>query len=136
MNYQIDSMTRDGLLRATLTLEYNHTGEDMAWPGGPYTNYVRVLSQNGSKLTGALRITDTGEEDIFKSVVIAKEGQYTSFESGFKLDPGKTLKLVFKYDLPVEQSITKDFKDYSLYWQKQPVHMTMDLRSYSTRRLE
>lgn len=34
MDYTIISATRDGLLRAELNLNYNHTGQDYSWPGG------------------------------------------------------------------------------------------------------
>ena len=44
MEYTVTSKTRDGLLRGELTLTYNHTGEDESWPGGPYTNYLRILT--------------------------------------------------------------------------------------------
>jgi hypothetical protein len=121
MSYEISSMTRDGLLRANLYLDYSHTGKDSAWPGGPYKNYLRVLSQNGSKLTGAKIIREgVAEEDIFKTVVISKEGNFNSFELGFTLDPSKSVRVVLSYDLPQNLSITKEAVDYSLYWQKQP----------------
>jgi len=121
MKYEITSQTRDGLLRANLYLEYSHTAEDGAWPGGPYTNYVRVLTQDGSKLTGAKVINgNSPEEDIFKKVVISKEGKYNSFETSFVLKPKTTLKLTLSYDLPQNLSLIKDYKEYSLYWQKEP----------------
>ncbi len=53
MDYEVTGQTRDGVMRATLTLEYKHMGKDLAWPGGVYRNYVRVLTQKGTKLTGA-----------------------------------------------------------------------------------
>ncbi len=53
MDYQVASLTRDGVLRGKVTVEYKHNGKDYAWPGGEYRNYVRILTQNGSKLTGA-----------------------------------------------------------------------------------
>lgn len=121
MTYEINSMTRDGLLRANLYLDYDNTADSNAWPGGPYTNYVRVLSQAGSKLTGAKILLNGSEEtDIFKDVVIAKEGKYESFETSFKINPKETVRIVFSYDLPVGLSITKEQKKYSLLWQKQP----------------
>lgn len=120
MTYEILSMTRDGLLRANLYLDYSHTGKDLAWPGGPYKDYVRVLTQNGSKLTGARFIRDGEEEDIFNNVVITKEGLYNSFEFGFTLEPTKSIKVILSYDLPQNLSATKENKDYDLLWQKQP----------------
>ncbi len=121
IGYEISSMTRDGLLRANVYLDYDHTGKDAAWPGGPYKDYVRVLTQNGTKLTGAKIIRDgQAEEDIFKDVVIAKEGQYNSFEMAFTLEPGKKVRIVVSYDLPQELSVTKESGNYNLLWQKQP----------------
>ncbi|HOA18587.1 MAG TPA: NAD-dependent epimerase/dehydratase family protein [bacterium] len=121
MNYTVNSMTRDGLLRASLTLDYEHSGKDMAWPGGPYKDYVRVLTQEGSKLTGARIINGSGEEvDIFKDIIISQEGKYNSFETSFILNPQESVKIIIEYDLPQTLSITEDNKYYELYWQKQP----------------
>ncbi len=121
MTYEINSMTRDGLLRADLYLDYKNTAENDAWPGGPYINYVRVLVQDGSKLTGAKIIYDGDEEkDIFKDVVISRVGKYVSFETDFRLNPLDSVRVVLNYDLPIELSVTKDSKKYSLLWQKQP----------------
>ena len=53
MAYTVSSQTRDGVLRGELTLNYTHTGTDYAWPGGEYKNYIRVFTQQGTKLTGA-----------------------------------------------------------------------------------
>jgi len=120
-SYTVDSITRDGLLRASLAMEFKHTGESSAWPGGPYTDYVRVLTQDGSKLTGAKFIyADNTSLDITDRIGVAKEGKYTSFETTFKLEPKQYLTLVLSYDLPPALSITKDMKTYSLLWQKQP----------------
>jgi UDP-glucuronate decarboxylase len=121
MVYQVSSQTRDGLLRGVLTLTYKHTGENSAWPGGPYTNYVRVLTQDGSVLTGALlKFEEEEEQDIFEEIVIAKVGPYNSYETYFTLEPQESVQLIFSYDLPESISITKDSTEYVLYWQKQP----------------
>lgn len=120
MSYEVSSLTRDGLLRANLTLDYKNTAESDAWPGGPYTDYLRVLVQNGSKFTGAKIVYNDGkEEDISKDVVISSVGRYPSFETGFKLDPGDSLKVIFSYDLPEKMSLSKGLSGYSLLWQKQ-----------------
>ena len=120
MDYQINSLTRDGLLRATLKLEYNHTGKDTAWPGGPYTNYLRVLAQKGAKLTAAtIKFDDGTEEDIFKKVVTSTQGKYTSFENSFILQPQSKALLTISYDLNPELSLSKGGNNYRLYWQKQ-----------------
>jgi len=120
MDYKITSKTRDGLLRAELTLTYDHTGTDNSWPGGPYTNYVRALTQKGSKLTGAIITYDqTIEEDIFEDVIISRVEPYTSFETSFTVNPSNQVELILYYDLPIEMSLTKENSNYSLVWQKQ-----------------
>ena len=120
MDYQISSLTRDGLLRATLKLEYTHTGKDTAWPGGPYTDYLRVLTQKGAKLTAAtIKFDDSAEEDIFKKVATSTQGKYTSFESSFVLQPQGKVVLTISYDLNPELSLSKGGNNYQLYWQKQ-----------------
>ena len=121
MKYEILSSTRDGLLRGQVSLTYTHTGESDAWPGGPYKDYVRVLTQKGSKLTGAkIQYGSKGETDIFKDMVIDKIGNYNSFETSFTLNPKETLTVTFLYDLPENLSVTKDMTEYDFYWQKQP----------------
>lgn len=143
VSYGVTSKTRDGLLRADLELEYTHKGKDNVWPGGPYTDYLRVLTQKGTKLTGAwLYIDDFGLApqktelnegaltpdvmgassglDIMDKITIANVGSYVSFETPFTLNPRGNLRIVLQYDLPTDLSITKENLNYSLYWQKQP----------------
>ncbi len=125
MDYKVSSKTRDGLLRGELTLTYKHTGQSDAWPGGSYTDYIRVLTQTGSKLTGA-KLTYSKADgtsqttDILEKMVIAKVDNYNSFETDFKLEPKDTVILKVEYDVPANLSLTADNKYYSLYWQKQP----------------
>jgi len=120
-NYKVSSETRDGVLRGTLELNYVHNGKDMSWPGGPYKNYLRVLTQQGAKLTGAtITINDSESLDIFDKVVSNVAAPYNSFEYPFTLNPQEMVKVVFEYDLPSSTNLTKSFKEYSLVWQKQP----------------
>jgi UDP-glucuronate decarboxylase len=120
-NYIVSSKTRDGLLRGQLTLNYNHTGTDNAWPGGPYKNYVRALTQQGAKLTNATLSTNNGNEEvIFEKVAIDTVGNYTSFEYLVEVQPQDNLTLTFYYDLPQGLSINTTNKEYELYIQKQP----------------
>ncbi len=120
-DYLVTSDTRDGLLRAKLGVTFTHTGEGDAWPGGPYTNYFRVLTQKGSKLTGAKVIyEDSSVDDVFSKVIVAKVGAYESFEFAVKIQPKTSMSILFEYDLPPYLSLTKDSKNYSFYWQKQP----------------
>ncbi len=116
MDYKVEALTRDGLLRATLVLTYTHQGQNTGWPGGTYKNYVRVLTQEGTLLTGA----KLGETDIVKSVVIDTKNGYTIYGIELEIEPQETKQLTLYYDLPLNLSITSYNKDYSLYWQKQP----------------
>lgn len=120
MEYTVTSQTRDGLLRGVLTLTYNHTGTDNAWPGGPYKDYVRVLTQEGSNLTGATLNTGEETKNIFEELVISKIDKYNTFETLLELQPQETAVLTFYYDLPQQLSITALNREYNLYWQKQP----------------
>jgi len=135
MNYAVSSKTSDGVLRGELELTYENTQKDASWPGGPYKDYVRVLVQDGSKLTGAFLMG--GQEaaslekpsdvmgaangaNIFDKVVIAKVGKYTSFEYPIVVNPQEKVSLIFNYDLSPSLSAKKDSNKYSLIWQKQP----------------
>lgn len=132
--YKVTSQTRDGLLRGIVTLNYDHTGTDGAWPGGPYTDYVRVITQAGTKLTGAtIQLQkDTVPVDIMKDIIVGTEGSYQYFGYTFVLDPKNTAILKISYDLPQGLSVTKDAKEYNLYWQKQsgsnqdPIELEID----------
>lgn len=118
--YTVAALTRDGTLRSTLVLKYTHTGLKNTWPGGPYTNYVRVLTQRGTKLTGATVKQLGTEKDIFKDIVTTVEGKYTAFATDFTLESQDSIELVLNYDLPTQLALTKDMRTYNLYWQKQP----------------
>ncbi|RJR26945.1 DUF4012 domain-containing protein [candidate division WWE3 bacterium] len=120
MNYHVKSLTRDGLLRGVLVLEYVHTGTDDAWPGGPYENYVRVLTQEGSKLTGAtLKVNDGEEKDVLNEIRVSTLSKYNVFGTSFTLNPTEKITLTIEYDLPAAFTLTKEQKEYALYWQKQ-----------------
>lgn len=120
-DYQVSSLTRDGLLRGDLTLTYNHTGESDAWPGGPYKNYVRVYVAKGSKLTGAMfKGPTSGDfEDVMSKVLVTEDGKYLVFGFGVEVGPKQTATLKLNYDLPPTQTFTAENKTYRLYWQKQ-----------------
>lgn len=120
-DYSVTSDTRDGLLRGHLVLNYKHDGLDNAWPGGPYTNYLRIYVPRGVLLTGATQSFDNSiPEDILENVVSYPENEYTVFATSFVLEPQQTLRLSLDYDLPELLSFNKESKEYSLYWQKQP----------------
>ncbi|HAZ29446.1 TPA: hypothetical protein DCY43_01670 [candidate division WWE3 bacterium] len=135
MNYAVTSKTADGLLRGELELVYENTQKDASWPGGPYKNYLRVLVQAGSKLTGAYVFTNETAPteaqaadimgaadgiDVFDKVVIAKVGKYVSLEYPVVVNPKQKVKVLITYDLPVELATAKGSNNYSLVWQKQP----------------
>ena len=121
VDYEISSMTRDGVLRANLKLTYTHTGESMAWPGGPYKDHVRVLVQKGAKLTGAEFIGAAGKTvDVFKDIGVGRPNGYDVFSYDIVVNPKEAVSLVLKYDLAENLNVTKDKSSYSLYVQKQP----------------
>ena len=119
--YEVLSMTRDGVLRGRVTLNYTNNAKDKAWPYGNFTNYVKVLTQRGAKLTGARIIdADNKETNIFGEITTSGEGNYQSFETAVIIEPQTTKILVIEYDLPQNLTITKGKNTkYSLYWQKQ-----------------
>lgn len=135
MNYAVTSKTSDGVLRGELELTYDNTQKNADWPGGPYKNYVRILVQNGAKLTGAFLVGGEAAvvaenssnvmgaangTNIFDKVVISKVGKYTSFEYPITVNPQEKVSLLINYDLPVNLSATKGENPYNLVWQKQP----------------
>ncbi len=120
LDYKVNSQTRDGILRGTLTATYKHTGKDYAWPGGPYKNYVRVLVPAGTKLTGAkIESSVNASKDVFKEMIIGTETGYTTFEIPLDVQPQETSKLTISFDLASRLSITEKNKTYKLVWQKQ-----------------
>ncbi len=119
-DYSVTSDTRDGLLRSHLTLDYKHNGLDNAWPGGPYTDYLRVYVPLGSRLTGVTKSLENSlPKDIFEQVISYDEGNYTVFATSFVLEPQESLRLSLNYDLADKLLLPKEDKKYSLYWQKQ-----------------
>ena len=120
-DYSVTSDTRDGLLRSHLILDYKHNGTDNAWPAGPYTDYLRIYVPLGARLTGTTKSLENAlPEDIFEQVISYDEGNYTVFATSFVLEPQENLRLSLTYDLPDKLLFSKEVKDYSLYWQKQP----------------
>lgn len=145
MTYAVSSKTRDGVLRAELELSYEHTQKDNSWPGGPYVNYVRVLTQEGTKLTGAFVLGGRHEKQVlaknkenlssnespvlgasegvsvYEEVAISKVGKYTSYEYKITIYPQEKVKFILTYDLPQNLTAQKDLVNkYRLTWQKQP----------------
>jgi nucleoside-diphosphate-sugar epimerase len=121
MNLEVDSLTRDGLLRGTLTLSYVHSGTDTAWPGGVYKDYIRVYMGKGSMLTAATVEDASGDaRDIFSDVALYEESGKTVFGYGIEVAPQTTTTLVLGFDLPKNLAIAEDRRFFDLYWQKQP----------------
>lgn len=120
-NYAIRSMTRDGVLRGSLTLEYKNNSKDKAWPYGNFVNYLKVLTPNGAKLTSAKLILPNGKEvNLMNNILLSSEGIYQTFETSLSIEPNSTQTLVLEYDLPENFNIVKNKNtSYSLLWQKQ-----------------
>jgi len=118
--YEVLSMTRDGLLRARVTASYTNDSKTKAWPYGSFINYFKIITQKGTKLTGAKIVIDGKEENIFSNIKTSNESVYQTFEGNLEVEPQKTIILVVEYDLPNNLSIVKNTNTkYSLYWQKQ-----------------
>ncbi|MBN1162892.1 DUF4012 domain-containing protein [Patescibacteria group bacterium] len=120
MYFEVGSLTRDGLLRGTLELKYVHTGQDDAWPGGVYKDYIRVYSGLNSKLTSAEVVDSSGKRtDMVSDVAIYSDKNLTVFGYGIEVAPQETKSLILSFDLPQNFSISDDHKIFDLYWQKQ-----------------
>lgn len=121
MSYEVTSKTRDGLLRGELILNYNHTGTDESWPGGPYKDYIRVLTKDATRLTNATyQIEGQDEVNILKDVVIKTEDGFNSFEYLIEIKPQEKAIVKVYFDLPTGTVINQNNMKYSLLWQKQP----------------
>ena len=120
-SYTVKSLTRDGILRGKLSLEYKNNAKDKAWPYGNFVNYIKVLTQQGSKLTGAKLINQNGSEiNLMNNILLGSESMYQTFETSLNIAPGTSQKLVLEYDLPQDLTIIKNKNtSYSLLWQKQ-----------------
>lgn len=119
--YSVTSMTRDGILRGTVALEYKNNAKNNAWPYGNYVNYVKVLTPVGAKLTNAKIVNPDGKEvSILNNVIMGSESIYQSFETSITIEPTTTKTLIIEYDLPESLGIVKNKNTkYSLLWQKQ-----------------
>lgn len=119
--YEVKSMTRDGVLRSALSLEYKNNAKNNAWPYGNFVNYVKILTPNGSKITNAKIVDSEGKEvSIINNVILGSESIYQTFETSLTIEPNTTKTLVIEYDLPSNLAIIKNKNTkYSLLWQKQ-----------------
>jgi nucleoside-diphosphate-sugar epimerase len=120
-SYSVRSMTRDGIFRGFLRIEYKNNARDNAWPYGDFLNYVKILVPVNSKLTNAKIIDQNGAEvSIMNNTIQSSESFYQTFETSFKIEPQRTKTLIIEYDLPDNLKIVKGKNtSYSLLWQKQ-----------------
>ena len=119
--YNVKSLTRDGVLRGFLTLNYTNKAKDRAWPYGNFVNYIKVLVPTGSKLTAAKLLLPNGQEtNLFNNILLSSEGIYQTFETSLTIEPDSSQKLIIEYDLPQNLGIIKNKNtSYTLLWQKQ-----------------
>ena len=119
--YEVNSLTRDGILRGKVTLQYQNNAKNNAWPYGNFVNYVKILTPIGAKLTDAKIVNSDGKEiSILNNVILGSEAIYQTFETSVTIEPGNTKTLVINYDLPESLKIIKNKNTkYSLVWQKQ-----------------
>lgn len=106
------NVDRDKALHAVTTVVWKHSGTSATWPGGDYTNYVRIYAPLGSVLESS---------DGFKDnqVVVGQENGKTVF-GGFVTVPYQTTRsITVRYGLPASLSLPLTNGRYQLTWQKQ-----------------
>ncbi|MEK7595284.1 MAG: NAD-dependent epimerase/dehydratase family protein [Patescibacteria group bacterium] len=123
-SYELKNAYRDGSLEANLTITYEHMGKDATWPGGIYTDYLRVLVPAESFLHKAIVKSSLSgkdeEKDVTKEVVVGSESGKRTFETALFVRPQEKLVVTFNYTLPSSISVGVGQDIYALYWQKQP----------------
>ena len=107
LNYSVRNIDRQGGWEGVLTVNYVHGAASNAWPGGAYKNYLRLYVPKGSVLKKVERSSegvDTKALNITEEVDETQESGKTVFGTVFTLDAGKSLSIVFTYDLPIHPS--------------------------------
>lgn len=111
--------------KANVTLTYQNTNRTITWRYTRYRSYTRVYVPEGSRLissTGAMAgdLTQTGGRFVPGQVDVMKDLGKTVFGAFWSIEPGRTGKLSFTYELP--RSSVESILDgtYRLDWPKQP----------------
>ncbi len=111
--------------RANLTLTYTNTNPQITWRYTRYRSYTRVYVPEGSRLissSGAMEgdLVQTRGRFVPGQVDVMKELGKTVFGAFWSIEPGKTGKLSFTYELPPESVSSILDGTYRLDWPKQP----------------
>lgn len=111
--------------RANLTLTYTNTNPQITWRYTRYRSYTRVYVPEGSHLissSGAMAgdLVQTRGRFVPGQVDVMKELGKTVFGAFWSIEPGKTGKLSFTYELPPESVSSILDGAYRLDWPKQP----------------
>ncbi len=121
LSYAVKNVDRQGTWQGILKINYVHGAASNAWPGGAYKNYLRVYVPQGSVLKKVERSSegvDTKALDITKGIDETQGGGKTVWGTVFTLNAGKSLSLIFTYNLPTDEGLLKA-DSYSLLVQKQ-----------------
>jgi hypothetical protein len=111
--------------RANLTLTYTNTNPQITWRYTRYRSYTRVYVPEGSRLissSGAMAgdLVQTRSRFVPGQVDVMKELGKTVFGAFWAIEPNKTGKLSFTYELPAESVASILDGTYRLDWPKQP----------------
>jgi Protein of unknown function (DUF4012) len=111
--------------RANVTLTYHNTNNQITWRYTRYRSYTRVYVPEGSQLissSGAMSgdLTQTGGRVVPGQVDVMKELGKTVFGAFWAIEPGRTGKLAFTYELPKTAIESMLDGTYRLDWPKQP----------------
>jgi len=111
--------------KANVTLTYQNTNRQITWRYTRYRSYTRVYVPEGSTLissTGAMAgdLTQTGGRFVPGKVDVMKDLGKTVFGAFWAIEPGKTGKLSFTYELPKSSVASILDGTYRLDWPKQP----------------
>ncbi len=110
--------------QVNLTLSYTNTNPQITWRNTRYRSYTRVYVPEGSRLissSGAMEgdLVQTRGRLVPGQVDVMKELGKTVFGAFWSIEPGKTGKLSFTYELPANSVASILDGVYRLDWPKQ-----------------
>ena len=106
----------NGLIR-NLVITYKNTSENINSSDSQYINYVRIYVPKEALLNSAKLVSDTGEQNIIRSIKIDSYKEYAVYATDILVQPGKSISLILNYESPKK---TYDSKSISLTVQMQP----------------
>jgi nucleoside-diphosphate-sugar epimerase len=124
INYEM-TIGRDADLMAKLTITYKNNSPADTWPGGTYVNYLRVYAPLLSSLESyqidgkTIDKPKNPQKPNPEDVLVATEGNLTTFASLVEVPVGKTKTVTYIYRIPKNIKL-ETAPAYSLYIDKQP----------------